>query len=783
MPSQSQPSQVPSLQLPPARPDEQFHPADEGEVQEATATAAALLHQQPLEEPLTVEQQQQLDTAQQHTEQEDNMDQQHADEQPSAEAQPLTSTGSDEQHQTTMQAQLEQSTPSMHDDSQQQPTTAEADQPQQPDDRRVKPRLHEALIAFVVDDDFNIHRVPPGHDGAPFLSYGPRSRRFHQAYLSSTTRKRDVEDIDKEPLDSDSDADSSGDDANAAGETDKPRLSRMERKALDRELPWRNIMEMPSAFIDQFLGAIEREHQSWLEWQSVEPLSREEARAILQDKIKKKRCLRSRAAYRDKNCGQGQLKAKCRIVALGHLDPDLQSLTRSSATPGRCTEHIVYLLMTAGLNRALNKDGKLWKCWLADAATAFLQGVQPDSERKEPLYLLPPRDPLIAMTSCWMHELYRVKGNIYGLSNAPHLWSQEVGKRLLALQYRKHHFDPSLFIKYAPDGSLVYNAFKWGDLKTIEVGETYTFKGKQICFFQHSSGEVRLKITMTNFIENLDYGTIAKGRLSKQPELSPAEQQECRSVTGCLQWVATQARPEIAPTVSLCNHGGNTTVSDLKCLYEAIDFLKETPNDGIVLPCVPIDRDTMLLAYSDSSWANARRSTSQLGVLIGATTSDAKTVGAPFSIVDWKSAKSQRVCRSTLAAEASAGDEAADRLAFVNMFLSEILWNEPAHHVGCRLPYAQATDAKSLYDCVISDAPTTTEKRSLVNIRAMQECLSPDQYHWVPTFLMRADGLTKIDLKLRQEFAQWLQDPIAILTEQGLKDQKKNTSESLVADM
>jgi hypothetical protein len=68
------------------------------------------------------------------------------------------------------------------------------------------------------------------------------------------------------------------------------------------------------------------------------------------------------------------------------------------------------------------------------------------------------------------------------------------------------------------------------------------------------------------------------------------------------------------------------------------------------------------------------------------------------------------------------------------------LFNEKAHHVGCRLPYAQATDAKSLYDCVISEAPTTTEKRSLVNIRAMQECLAPDQYHWVPTFLMKADG-------------------------------------------
>ena len=115
------------------------------------------------------------------------------------------------------------------------------------------------------------------------------------------------------------------------------------------------------------------------------------------------------------------------------------------------------------------------------------------------------------------------------------------------------------------------------------------------------------------------------------------------------------------------------------------------------------------------------------------------------------------------------------------MFISEILWNEPAHHIGCRLPYAQATDAKSLYDCVISEAPSTTEKRSLVNIRAMQECLNPDQFHWVPTFLMKADGLTKIDQKLRDEFISWLMDPWAILHEEGVKDQKKKTSEKHVA--
>ena len=53
---------------------------------------------------------------------------------------------------------------------------------------------------------------------------------------------------------------------------------------------------------------------------SVIPLTTQEASQVFKDPILKKRILRSRAAYRDKAKGQGPLKAKTRVVALGHLD-------------------------------------------------------------------------------------------------------------------------------------------------------------------------------------------------------------------------------------------------------------------------------------------------------------------------------------------------------------------------------------------------------------------------------------------------------------------------------
>ena len=50
----------------------------------------------------------------------------------------------------------------------------------------------------------------------------------------------------------------------------------------------------------------------------VRALTREEASAVLKDKILAKRVLRTRSCFRDKVKGLGPLGAKCRVVALGH---------------------------------------------------------------------------------------------------------------------------------------------------------------------------------------------------------------------------------------------------------------------------------------------------------------------------------------------------------------------------------------------------------------------------------------------------------------------------------
>ena len=81
---------------------------------------------------------------------------------------------------------------------------------------------------------------------------------------------------------------------------------------------------------------------------------------------------------------------------------------------------LVLVVYIAGLAGKAFGTGLIWSLWAGDAATAFLQGMQDDSERAGKLYLKPPKDPIVHEAGVFKSILYEITGNIYGLSNAPY---------------------------------------------------------------------------------------------------------------------------------------------------------------------------------------------------------------------------------------------------------------------------------------------------------------------------------------------------------------------------
>lgn len=472
------------------------------------------------------------------------------------------------------------------------------DEPETP----VLPPDHHLQALFTIYDNNTAEMKAKFWDGSPEL----RNPYFHNqkaytAYLNSSKRIEDLKGI-TEPERPDWFM-SDDEDGEVVLELSNNRsLTRQEIKQLDRELPWREVMEMPTMMLDKFVQSADKEYQGWMKWAGIRPLSEKEAAEVWSCPSKKRRILKSRAAYRDKSRGVGELKAKTRVVLIGCGDPDLRQLSRDSPTPSRLSEFLVLSIAASGSNALFNHDNKTWSLWISDAAQAFLQGRQDPTERSGPLYMSPPRDPIINMAAAYPAELYEVIGNCYGLANAPRVWFRRVQEQLLSISFVQHSFDKCLFYHIGKDGLLdcvlichvddfmaaysetfdidsLRNLFEWGSVTILSPETPGEYRGKEI-IMELKEGKNIIRTTQKKLLDNLAEGKIPVGRMQKDPKLSAEEWKETRSVCGCLQWLGGQTRPDVAATASLSHRGGDTEIADLKRLHETLRYARRPQNLG-----------------------------------------------------------------------------------------------------------------------------------------------------------------------------------------------------------
>ena len=124
-------------------------------------------------------------------------------------------------------------------------------------------RTFDALTTLFFDEDVFYHRVP-GDELAE--GHGPRPSRAYQAYLNSEHRTDDLRNDSKDPRESDT-SDTDWEDQ-PPGKKHQG-MTRAEAKALDREIPWRKILELDQPDIQAYVKAVEKEAKSWEEWGSV----------------------------------------------------------------------------------------------------------------------------------------------------------------------------------------------------------------------------------------------------------------------------------------------------------------------------------------------------------------------------------------------------------------------------------------------------------------------------------------------------------------------------------
>ena len=541
---------------------------------------------------------------------------------------------------------------------------------------------------------------------------------------------------------------------------EQPFITTAERKALIREIPWRSI---PASQKRKFQDAAHAEWSEWKRWGSVRPVSPAESKQIRACARRKRRIMKSRFCYKDKNAGKAvsDMMAKARLTIQGCGDPDLDKLARDSPTVQKVFLHLV-LFIAASLD---------WDIYGLDAKSAFMQGGAAP-ERAEPIYMEQPRDGIIGdhLPGLLAGQLLEVVGAVYGFINSPRLWYLAFRKKMVSLGWLVHSLDCAVFMRYAKNQATgvlclvavmvlhvddvvlatkakwvekeVTAAFEWGQWRR----NAFIFNGRDI-----AKGNEHIALSQKSFIEGLVHTEVpAKRAKESEEDLTPAERTEFKSCTGTAQWLTGASRPDGAAATSLVQDG-QPKIRNLIAAQQLLRHFDETKDFELKFRKVDLEK-LVWLAYGDSSWANAANFKSQAGrLLFVADASALGPQGGTASLLTWKSHRIRRSYRSTIGAEAGAADAAADEGIFMAKAFAEVM--DPHYRATDKhsksswiKPVYLITDCRSLFDQLtrLSPPQQVEEKRVAIDICSIRECVPAEHVRWVPTQEQMADNLTKV---------------------------------------
>ena len=124
---------------------------------------------------------------------------------------------------------------------------------------------------------------------------------------------------------------------------------------------------------------------------------------------------------------------------------------------------------------------------------------------------------------------------------------------------------------------------------------------------------------------------------------------------------------------------------------------------------------------------------------------------APIAVMDWKTGMTQRVCRSTLAAEASHLADAVEAVDWCAVLLQEMLKGKVDlknwQSVAAMTPRFWATDCKSVYDYLTKEGTSKSkDKRMAIEGALLKETLrsASTTLRWIDGSRNIADVLTKM---------------------------------------
>ena len=551
---------------------------------------------------------------------------------------------------------------------------------------------------------------------------------------------------------------------------------------------------------------------------AVKVLSLQESLAVRKELARKgelDRIMTPRFVLTDKNDGLRTEGANlppapsARLVVPGFKDrANLEGeIRRDAPTGSRLSQHLLLCLVAY--------HSATWNLLAADVKSAFLKGdpfvtrelyIGPTNEKTGPEIPLP--------RGC----LAKVLKGVFGLADAPRQWWLKLASSLERRGWVRSALDQAVWflwsgperktlcgmiISHVDDLLLGGNAL--AEKSLLQVGDelgfrevtrnSFTWCGK--FFDKKPDGSVTL--SMKTYHENLREVTLSKSRRSDVAALlTPFEHRQLRAVLGSLQWLVAQLRFDLSFCVSSLQGESPPTVGTLLRANQAVREFQKDCNFELVFRGVNPYKGG-LMAVADAALGNVDlKGSSQEApltkvysqacyfIILADEELMAGRTGS-FNILDMRSHRIPRVCRSSYAAETLSTEEAFDVGQLCRGFLASVR-GLPLHKSTLdsslnSVPLCTVVDAKDVFDRSNNDSNSFGSQKSLAfTIAWLRSVLRRPN-----TSLMFADGGTKdMDLThMRSIMAagKWSVTYSPAFVKQVSKGQRKRAAPTSTAEL
>ena len=324
-----------------------------------------------------------------------------------------------------------------------------------------------------------------------------------------------------------------------------------------------------------------------------------------------------------------------------------------------------------------------------DVKTAFLNGsLDCDIYMSQPEGFVDPDRP---------NHVCKLKKSIYGLKQSARCWNTTLDEYLKSVGYRKSNADGCIYVKSMKDVnghiSFVILGVYVDDIIPVS-NDTALLKAEKaaLCerFEMVDQGEIHyllgmsikrdresrtLTISQPNYVEKVlrKFGMenckpvstpLEPGRRFQQlsPNDEPFDVQTYQQAIGCLTYVSTATRPDIAAAVGvLSQYMSKPSKDHWTGVKRILRYLKGTLKYGLKFSVH--EEEPELFGYSDADWAgdvDTRRSTSGYVFQIGTST------------VSWSSRKQATVAKSSTEAEYVALSSATQEAVWLRRLMEDL---------------------------------------------------------------------------------------------------------------